>query len=179
MALRRRLLTALLLLSGSGFATDASGAGETPATPAASPRPYRLGPKAKQEAAQAGPEVENVRKALEALTPEQRLKFKDNFIRWINLSPDEKRALREREEGRKKRMVEETEAAIQEAGLALEPHQRAKFAKRYAEERRRIEEKLRKENDEKRAPLVRDVIAQLKLEFSGTAPVASTPVPAR
>src|SRR3954451_368554 len=57
-----------------------------PGTPAASP----------------SPELENVRKALEALTPEQRKDFRENLSRWMNLSPDEKQALREREELRRK-----------------------------------------------------------------------------
>lgn len=144
-----------------------------------SPRPFRLGPKQKQEATKAGPEVENVYKALEALTPEQQRKFKENFARWINLSPDQKRTMREREENRKKKMVEETQAAIAATGLTLDGPQRARFSKRYAEERRRIEEKLRKETEEKRRPLVADVIARLKTEFSSGGQVATTPPPAR
>ena len=173
MAFRRRYL----LVSGFLFTALLAHAEEKPAPPAASPHPNRA--KAKEQASPAGPEVENVRKALEALTPEQRLNFRDNFIRWMNLSPDEKRTLREREEGRKKRIAEETEAAIRESGLTLDPAQRAKFAKRYAEERRRIEEKLRKEMENQRKPLLQDLIAQLRVEFSGTAPVAATPAPAR
>ena len=35
------------------------------------------------------PEFENVRRALDALTPEQRKRFQENFWRWANLSPDE------------------------------------------------------------------------------------------
>jgi hypothetical protein len=145
----------------------------------ASPRPFKLGPKAKQQATKAGPEVENVYRALEALTPEQQKNFKENFIRWINLSPDQKRAMREREENRKRKMVEETQAALQETGLTLDPAQRAKFSKRYAEERRKIEEKLRKESEEKRKPLVAAVITQLRSEFAGSTAVAATPVPGR
>jgi hypothetical protein len=179
MALRRRLLTSgIVLLAVALPAAFAAPADSNPAS-SATPRPYRLGPKAKQKASEGGPEVENVRKALEALTPEQRLKFKDNFIRWINLSPDEKRNLREREESRKKRMVEETETAIRESGLTLDPGQRAKFAKRYAEERRKIEERLRQEVEEKRRPLVAKTIEQLRAEFAASAAVAATPVPAR
>ena len=41
------------------------------------------------------PEFENVLKALEALSPEQRKRFRENFLRWSNLPPNEKRALRE------------------------------------------------------------------------------------
>src|SRR6202044_2365403 len=50
------------------------------------------------------PEFENVRKTLETLTPEQRKRFRENFIRWMNLSPEEKKILREREEMRREVM---------------------------------------------------------------------------
>ena len=44
--------------------------------------------------APSSPEFENVRKALDALTPEQRKRFQENFVRWSNLSSEEKKALR-------------------------------------------------------------------------------------
>jgi hypothetical protein len=140
-------------------------------------RPFKLGPKQQKEATKAGPEVQNVYKALEALTPEQQARFKENFVRWMNLSPDEKRAAREREETRKKKMAEETEAVLRESGLNLEPPQRAKFAKRYAEERRKLEEHLRSEMEEKRKPMVAEIVARLRTEFSGSGQVAATPPP--
>src|SRR3954451_1971265 len=37
--------------------------------------------------------LENVRKALEALTPEQRQQFRDNLVKWMNLPPDDKKVL--------------------------------------------------------------------------------------
>src|SRR4051794_27161708 len=112
------------------------------------------------------PELENVRKALEALTPEQRQQFRENFNRWINLPPDEKRALRDREELRRQHMAEETEAAIKQLGIELDPARRQAFMRRYSEERRKVEEQLRKETEAKRAPMVADIIARLKVEFS-------------
>lgn len=112
------------------------------------------------------PEFENVRRALDALTPEQRKRFQENFWRWANLSPEEKKALRDREEMRKKVMRQEVEAALKESGLQLDAGQREQFVKRYVEERRKIEEQLRKETNEKRKPLVRDLVGRLKAEFS-------------
>lgn len=113
-----------------------------------------------------GPAYENVRKAIEALTPEQRKKFQENMIRWMNLSPEEKKALRDREEVRKKWMEQETDAAIQESGLQLEGERREMFIKRYSEGRRAIEEQLRKEMNEKRKPMLHDLISRLRSEFS-------------
>ncbi len=122
------------------------------------------------------PEFENVRKALEALTPEQRKRFQENFLRWANLPPEKKEALREREDFRRKRMAEDIDAAIREAGLDLDKERRELFVKRYGEERRKIEEQLRKEWEEKRKPLLAEIIARLKTEFAapvtGAAPAA-------
>ncbi|MCE9612003.1 MAG: DUF3106 domain-containing protein [Chthoniobacter sp.] len=108
----------------------------------------------------------NVRKAIEALTPEQRQRFQENFLRWSNLSPEEKKALADRMTFRRNKIVEDIDAAIKETGLELDSTQRERFAKRYGEERHLIEEQLRKDMDEKRRPLLREVIAKLKTEFT-------------
>lgn len=127
----------------------------------------------------ASPEFENVRKALDALTPEQRRRFQDNFWRWTNLSPDEKKALRDRDEIRRKLMREEVEAALKEAGLELDGERKAEFFRRYAQERRKIEEQLRQEMAARRKPMVREVIARLKAEFAtpveSAAPATAQP----
>ena len=91
-------------------------------------------------------------------------------MRWSNLPSDTKRALRDRDEFRKKRMVEQVEAALQEGGLALDKTRRGKFTKRYVEERRKIEEQLRTETEAKRVPLVKEMVARLKDEFSAPVP---------
>jgi hypothetical protein len=70
-------------------------------------------------------------------------------------------------------MAEDIEAAARESGLELDKERREQFAKRYTQERRKIEEQLRREMDEKRRPLVKEIVAKLKAEFS-----APTPAPA-
>lgn len=120
------------------------------------------------------PEFENVRKAIDALTPEQRKRFQENFVRWSNMSPEAKKALRDREEFRRKKMAEDVEAASRELGVDLDKERREQFAKRYVEERRKIEEQIRREMEEKRRPLVKDLVARLKQEF---APSAAAPAP--
>ena len=125
-----------------------------------------------------GPDAEkfeNVRKAIEALTPEQRKRFQENFQRWSNLSPEEKKSLADREIFRRKKIAEDINAALKEADLELDAGRRELFARRYGEERHRIEEQLRKELDDKRQPLLREVIAKLKAEFSAPAPAAGQP----
>ena len=112
------------------------------------------------------PEFGNVRRALEALTPEQRQRFIENLKRWSTLPPEEKKALADREGFRRKKIAEEIDLAIGNTGLTLEGERRAHFARRYAEERRKVEEQLRKELEEKREPLLKDILARLKAEFS-------------
>lgn len=114
----------------------------------------------------------NVRKAIEALTPEQRQRFQENFQRWANLSPEEKKALTDRDAFRRKKIAADIDAAIKEAGLELTATERERFAKRYAEERHEIEDRIRKEMDEKRRPLLKEVIAKLKAEFAPGAAAA-------
>jgi len=121
------------------------------------------------------PEFENARKAIEALTPEQRKRFQENFLRWMNLSPEEKKTLREREEWRREIMSQEVEHVLKQSGLNLDPARRELFAKRYAEERRAIEMQLRKEMEEKRRPLVQALISRLKQEFATSLPATPTP----
>ena len=68
------------------------------------------------------------------------------------------------------------ESALKESGLELDGDRKAAFFKRYAEERRKIEEQLRQEMGEKRKPLVREMLARLKAEF---ATPAESPAPAK
>lgn len=174
----------LRVLIGLALFAAAPAFGQTAATPepaaASTPSPEKR-PGAWLRALRKGangtpsPEFQNVRKALEALTPEQRKRFQENVQRWANLAPEQKRTLRDREEARKKLMQQQVDAAIQESGLQLDAGRRERFFQRYAEERRKIEEQLRREMAEKRKPLVRDLIARLKQEFASppaTAPAA-------
>jgi uncharacterized membrane protein len=138
-------------------------------TPAGKKKPQR-------EASPAGPpgklspELENVRKALEALTPEQREQFRQNFARWISLTADDKKSLRDLQEIRRKHMQDEIEEAITQSGLQLDPERRQMFVKRYTEERKKIEEALRKETEERRGPRLEELRNRLKAEFSAPAP---------
>ena len=168
-----------LLICAIGVATAATPLLAQDPQPTATPTPAKPGGKrAGRGGAPNSPEFDNVRRALEALTPEQRRRFQENFARWINLSPEEKRLLRDRDELRRKRIGQEIDRAIQQTGLQLEGEQREQFAKRYAEERRKVEEQLRREMDEKRQPRLREIVGKLKEEFSrGTSTTATTPSP--
>ena len=164
------------------IATLPSAWAQTPPEPPAQPPPRRPGWFGGQRGEMRRPEggsaegekFENVRRAMEALTPEQRKRFQENFLRWSNLSPEERKSLADRDSFRRKKIAEEIDAALKEAGLELDPGRRELFARRYGEERHKIEEQLRKELDEKRRPLLKDVITRLKAEFSDGTPKTAT-----
>ena len=168
------LVSATLLLAG-GFSPAGAQAPADPQAPPAPPpmrRPGGFGGGERHRPNATPEEMEkfkNVRKALDELTPEQRQRFQENFLRWSNLSPEEKKALTDRYAFRRKKIDEDIDAAIKEAGLELDAQRRELFARRYGEERQRIEEQIRREMDAKRRPLLKEVIAKLKAEF---APVA-------
>lgn len=178
---RLGLATALALAATVGSILAQTAATPTP-EPTQTPKKEGKGPGGggwlaghPGDASPKGPAYENVRKALDALTPEQRKRFQENFWRWANLSPEEKKALRDREDIRKKAIEQETEAALQQAGLtSLEGERREQFIKRYGEGRRAIEEQLRKDMAEKRKPLVHELIGRLSSEFANDPAAASS-----
>jgi hypothetical protein len=172
MAGQRLLITALVV---AGFTVGAPVFAEPP--PKSDTPPEGNPGKRRGEMS---PEFENVHKAIDALTPEQRKRFQENFVRWSNMSPEAKKALRDRDEFRRKRMAEDVEAAIRGLGFELDKDRSEQFTKRYVEERRKLEEQMRREMDEKRQPLVKEMLARLKQEFSaqpGATP-AAPPAPA-
>ena len=124
-------------------------------------------------------EFEQVMKALNALTPEQHKRFSENLVRWMDMPPEEKQALRSYEEFRRKRIVAEVETVLKNLDLNLKEPQRTQFLKRYTEERRTVEQLLRKETEGRRRALLDDLNQRLKAEFSepaqGTADSSTAP----
>jgi len=124
-----------------------------------------------------GGDFPQARKILQSLSPEQREKFLENFQRWQNMTPEEKNALRERENFRRQRILEEIDKSIAQTGLQLDKDTREMYILRYSQERRKIEEALQKEIEEKRRPLLEDMNNRLKEEFKAM-PAKSSPSPA-
>lgn len=163
------LLVLLAFVAGHSFGQSATPAPtSSPAPEAAGKRPL-LAPGLRRPGSEGmSAEFADVRKAIAALTPEQRQRFADNFKRWASLPPEERNVLVDREALRRKKMAEDIDTALNQAGLQLSGERRAQFARRYGDERRKIEEQLRTEMDEKRQPLLKDIISKLKGEFSGS-----------
>ena len=112
------------------------------------------------------------------MPPEQRQRFRENFQRWKEMPPEERDVMRDREQVRHEKMAKEIDDAIKNSGLQLDSDHREVFAMRYAQERRKIEEQLRKEIDAKRQPMMHEMLDRLKKEFGQYLSAASSPSPA-
>jgi hypothetical protein len=126
-----------------------------------------------------GPESDAMRdramRDIQKLSPEKRADLWRVVWTVLNLPPEKRQMLLGMDEERRKIAREEIERTIGEAGLQLDEERRVAFVKRYFDERHAIEEKLRKDSDEKRRQLLGEMRARLKQEFgapSGT-PVRS------
>ena len=117
---------------------------------------------------------ELLRKAFEQLSAEQQERILQNFHRWQDLSQDEKEVLRQRERVQRQKLEASINEAYQKSGLQLNDEQRAQFRKRYLQERRRLEEQIVHDEQEKRQVGNSAIIEMLKKEFSILKPPASS-----
>ena len=127
------------------------------------------------------PNISAWERTLEKLTPEQRQRFKENMERWNKLSKAQQEELRRTENMRRERLLKEVKSVIDQSRLELNGEQRQLFTLRYDQERRVIEEQLKKEMDVKRRAAMADLSRQLALEFKAqppSNPVAPSPSPA-
>ena len=109
---------------------------------------------------------DQARKEFEKMTPEQRQKFWENFKTWIDMPTEQRERFTKIHTDRFQKAREEIQDLIRRSGLVLDEEQQKRFGIRYFEERKIIEEKLRKEFDERRRPLVTAMEETLKAEFS-------------
>ncbi|HXL25406.1 MAG TPA: hypothetical protein VN952_01935 [Chthoniobacterales bacterium] len=167
-----RFFGALILL----IAAVASGYGQTPTpTPTATPQPATS---AKTPTTTAQPsasvKLEDLRRSIEQLTPEQQQKVLQNLHRWLALSPDERDVLRQRQRVRQQKEEESVTEAYQKSGLRLNEDGREVFRKLYLQERRKLEEQLAKETQEKRQKGDAAIVEKLKKEFANSPNAAAT-----
>jgi len=81
------------------------------------------------------------------------------------MSPAERNVMRQRENLRRETIRRETEAAVRDSGLHLNPQERAQFESRYMQERRKVEQALRQQIETERQQQLPALIQQLKKEF--------------
>jgi hypothetical protein len=110
---------------------------------------------------------------MEKLPPEQREQFRNNLEKWQNMAPEMREEVRRQEEQRRDRINKEVGDILKRTGLQLDRDRREVFALRYTQERRKIEEQLRKEMEERRKPMLEDLVGRLKAEFSVALPSPS------
>ena len=108
-----------------------------------------------------------------ALPPEARQNFRRNAERWMRMSPEERNIMRQRENLRRETIKRETEAALSESGLRLNPQERAQFESRYMQERRRVEQTLRQQIEAERQKELPALIQQMMKEFQIDQPAKS------
>ena len=100
------------------------------------------------------------------MSPADKQRFRSNIERWQQLPPDARNDLRAREISRQKLLKREADAAMRDAGLQIAAEKRAQFEQRYLQERRRVEQELRRELQEKRQREMAPVVERLKKEFT-------------
>jgi len=109
-----------------------------------------------------------------ALPPEARQNFRRNAERWMRMSPEERNIMRQRENLRRETIKRETETALGESGLRLNPQERAQFESRYIQERRKVEQALRHQIEAERQQQLPALIQQLKKEFQIDQPAKNS-----
>lgn len=109
---------------------------------------------------------------IQKLTPEQRAEVWRCVWAVLNLPAEKRQMLLGQDDERRKKMREQIEQALKDNGIELKDENKRQFFRRYFEERRAIEEKLRKDEDERRQTLMREMAEKLKKEF---APPPSAP----
>jgi hypothetical protein len=106
---------------------------------------------------------------IERLTPEQRKELFRAVWAVLRMPPEKKKEVIGEDEGRRKRVKEEVERAIQESGIEVDEARKRELFMRYFAERRSIEQQLRREMDERRRILMKDATEKLKQEFGKKA----------
>ncbi len=110
------------------------------------------------------------------LSPDERQAFQRNAERWLHMSPEQQKALREREKARRRQLRSEAESALRQMGLSLDPSAQGQFEARYLQERRRMERELRQEAETKRQQQLPQLNERLKSEFQQHQGPAVSPV---
>ena len=121
------------------------------------------GPPAGQ--ARGGPSGQSVRERWLAMPPDARQNFQRNAQLWMQMTPEQRNLMRQRENMRRQIITREADAAVRDSGLQLNPQERARFQSRYIQERRKVEQSLRQQIETERQKEIPALIQQLRKEF--------------
>ena len=121
------------------------------------------------------PSGQSVRERWEAMPPDARQNFQRNAQLWMQMTPEQRNLMRQRETMRRQVMTRDADAAVRDSGLQLNPQERARFESRYIQERRKVEQSLRQQIETERQKEIPALIQQLRKEFQldepGKSPV--------
>ena len=124
------------------------------------------------------PSGQSVRERYLAMPPDARQNFQRNAQLWMQMSPEQRNLMRQREISRRQTMTREADAAVRDSGLQLNPQERARFESRYIQERRKVEQSLRQQIETERQKEIPALIQQLRKEFQLDEPGKSSAKPA-
>jgi hypothetical protein len=99
------------------------------------------------------------------MPPEARQNFQRNAQLWMQMTPEQRNLMRQRENMRRQIMTRDADAAVRDSGLQLNPQERARFESRYVQERRKVEQSLRQQVETERQKEIPALIQQLRKEF--------------
>ena len=122
------------------------------------------------------PSGQSVRERWLAMPPDARQNFQRNAQLWMQMTPEQRNLMRQREDMRRQIMTRDADAAVRDSGLQLNPQERARFESRYIQERRKVEQSLRQQIQTERQKEIPALIQQLRKEFQidepGKSPVS-------
>jgi hypothetical protein len=107
------------------------------------------------------------------MPPDARQNFQRNAQLWMQMSPEQRNLMRQRENMRRQIITREADAAVRDSGLQLNPQDRARFESRYIQERRKVEQSLRRQIETERQKEIPALIQQLRKEFQIDEPTKS------
>src|SRR5258708_39738645 len=96
------------------------------------------------------PSGQSVRDRWLSMPPDARQNFQRNAQLWMQMTPEQRNLMRQRENARQQIMTRDADAAVRDSGLQLNPQQRAQFESRYIQERRKVEQSLRQQIETER-----------------------------
>jgi len=112
------------------------------------------------------------------MPPDARQNFQRNAQLWMQMTPEQRNLMRQRETMRRQMMTRDADAAVRDSGLQLNPQERARFESRYIQERRKVEQSLRQQIETERQKEIPALIQQLRKEFQLDEPGKSPAKPA-
>ena len=111
------------------------------------------------------PSEQSVRERWLAMPPDARQNFQRNAQLWMQMTPEQRNLMRQRENMRRQAITREADAAVRDSGLQLNPQEHARFESRYIQERRKVEQSLRQQIETERQKEIPVLIQQLRKEF--------------